>query len=84
MPHCFRLETASRLCQRLAVDELEDQEADAVSLLEPVDGADVRMIQRGEHPRFALEAREAIGIAREHTRQDLDRDVASELRVVAR
>ena len=39
--------------------------ADAVGVLEAVDRADVRMIQRGEHPRFALEARQAFGIGRE-------------------
>ena len=36
---------------------------DAVGLLEPVDRRDVRMIQRGEHLRLALEARQALGIA---------------------
>ena len=41
------------------------------------------MIQRREHPRFALEARAPVGIGRERERQDLDRDVAPEL-VVAR
>ena len=39
------------------------------------------MVQRGEHPRFALEAREPIRVARDRARQDLDRDVAPELRV---
>ena len=39
------------------------------------------MIQRGEHPRLALEARQAVGIPRERVRQELDRDIASELRV---
>ena len=34
-------------------------------LLEPVDGRDVRMIQRGERLRFALEPREALRIVRE-------------------
>ena len=39
------------------------------------------MIERGEDLRFALEPRETIGIARECVRQDLQRDVAIELRV---
>ena len=73
---------ASRVRERLALDELEDQEADAVRFFEAVDRADVRVIQRGEHPRLALEAREAIRVARERAGQDLDRDVAPELRVV--
>ena len=42
---------------------------------------DVRMIQRRERLRFALEAGQAIGISRERVGQDLDRDVAIQLRV---
>ena len=78
---CAWRSCASRVGERLALDELEDQEPDAVGLLEAVDRADVRMIQRGEHARLALEAREPVGVARERARQDLDRDVAPELRV---
>ena len=55
----------------------------AVRLFEPIDRADVRMVQRGEHPRFALEAREPIRIARHVARQNLDRDVPPELRVAS-
>ena len=54
---------------------------DAARFFEAVDARDVRMIQRREDLRFALEAREAIGIVRERVRQDLDRDVAIQLRV---
>ena len=39
------------------------------------------MVQRGERLRFALEARQPLGIGGEAVRQDLDRDVAIELRV---
>ena len=67
--------------QRVALDELEDQEPDAVCLLEAVDRADVGMIQRREDPRLPLEAREPVRTARERARQDLDRDVAPKLRV---
>ena len=42
---------------------------------------DVRMIQRRERLRFALEARQAIGIVRERIGQNLDRDLATERRV---
>ena len=55
------------LCERGALDEFENQEANAVSFLEAVDRADVGMVQRREHPRFALEARESIGMARERS-----------------
>ena len=48
---------------------------------EAVDRGDVGMIQRRERLRFAREPREPIGIVRERVRQDLDRDVAIQLRV---
>src|SRR5260221_12485095 len=41
------------------------------------------MVQGGEHPRLALEAREPIRIARHRARQDLDRDVAPELGIAS-
>src|SRR5262245_15103282 len=41
----------------------------------------VRMIERGEDTRFALEARQTIGMGRERGRQDLDGDVAPESRI---
>ena len=47
-----------------------------------VDGADVRMIQRSQQPRFPLEAREPIRIAGGRPRQDLDGDLATEPFVV--
>ena len=50
-------------------------------LLDAVDGGDVGMIQRGEDLGFALEARQPIGVVRERFGQDLDRDVAIQLRV---
>jgi hypothetical protein len=40
--------------ERLTEDQLQDQESDAVGFFEPVDCADVGVIQRGEHPCFAL------------------------------
>ena len=41
----------------------------------------LRMVERREDLRFALEPREPIGIAGEGVGQDLQRDVAIELRV---
>ena len=52
-----------------------------LALLEPVDRGDVGMVQRGERLGFALETRQAVGVLRERVGQDLDRDVAIELRV---
>ena len=51
--------------ERVTVDELENEEPDLVRLLEAVNRADVRMIQRGQRARFAIEAREPAGIAGE-------------------
>jgi len=42
------------------------------------------MIQRGQRFRFALKARDPLGIGDEQLGQDLDRDIAIELRVAAR
>jgi hypothetical protein len=39
------------------------------------------VIQRGEHLRFALETRHALGVCGEALRQDFERDVATQLRV---
>ena len=50
-------------------------------LLEPVNRGDVRMIQRRERLRLALEPRQAFGVGGERVRQDLDRDLAAERRV---
>ena len=48
---------------------------------EAVDVRDVRMIERREDFRFALEAGEPLGIRRDRGRQDLDGDLALQLRV---
>jgi len=51
------------------------------AVLEAVDRRDIRMIQGGEHLRFSPETSESIGIGRERVREDLQRDVAIELRI---
>ena len=65
----------------LAFDELEHERGNAVRLLEPVDVGDVRMVQRREHLRFATEPRQPIRVVRDGRQQNLDRDVAIQLRV---
>ena len=50
----------------------------------PLDGVyrrDVRMVERGQRRRLALESRESIGIGGHGLGQHLDRDVTTELRV---
>ena len=46
---------------------------------EAVDLRDVRVIERGERLRLAVEARQTVGIERELGGQDLQGDVAPEL-----
>ena len=69
------------LLEVLALDQLEGEEGLAVGFLEPVDGGDVRVVERGEQMRLALEAPQAVGVLGHLRRQDLDRDVAVEVRV---
>ena len=61
-----------------ALDQFHHQRA----LLDAVHGRDVGMIQRGQHLRFALEARHVLLVIREGRGQHLDGDVAIELGVV--
>ncbi len=63
-----------------ALDELHDEGADAARLLEAVDRGDVGVLQLGEDLRLALEAREAVGVRGERLGEDLDRDLALQLR----
>ena len=74
--HRSRLET---IRQRRPFDQLQHQGADRAGLLEPMDDADVRVVQGGQRPGFALEPRHAIRIVHEVRRQNLQRDLAPEL-----
>ena len=67
---------------RVPLDQLHDQKMPAAGLLHPVERRNVRMIERGEHFRFALESRDAIRIERERLGQDLHRHRAPELRIL--
>jgi hypothetical protein len=66
---------------RIRAYQFEHQRLHAVRLFEAVDRGDVRVVERGEHLRFPLEARQAIRVQREGLGQDFQRDVASELRI---
>ena len=50
------------LGERLALDELQDEGLRAAGLLEAVDVRNVRMVERGEHLRLALEARQPLRV----------------------
>ncbi len=69
--------------ERRPLDQLHDEGVHAICVLEPVDLRDLRMIERGQHLGFALEAEEAIAIAGKALGQHLDRHVAIELRVAS-
>ena len=59
--------------QRFAVHELEDQKLRSVGFFETVNAGNVRMIQRGQQLRFALEPSDPFGILGERCGQALDR-----------
>ena len=52
--------------------------SDVARLLTSVDRCDVRMTERRQQPRLALETREPVSVGGERLRQHLDRDGAPE------
>src|SRR5439155_22312601 len=60
--------------QGSAVDVLHRQEVRLSSVLDRIDGDDVRVIERGHGLRLALEALAAIGLRGERRRKNFDRD----------
>ena len=67
--------------ERRSLHQLQHERGRGAGVLDAVDAGDVRMIERGQHTRFALESREPLGVCRERARQDLDRHIAPEARV---
>ena len=61
--------------QRRPLDQLQDEPVDSLAPLQSVDCPDVRMVQRRQDLRFALEPREPVRIGRHRRGQHLDRDV---------
>ena len=72
----------NELPQGLALDELHAQERRCVRAADVVHRHDRGMVERRRGPRFLLEASQAITVGRVSGGQDLDRDVATEPRVV--
>src|SRR5688572_4852040 len=62
--------------------QLHHQRMAALSPLEAVDVSDVRVIQRGEHLRFALKSREALRVRCDRLGKHFQRIVAFERRVM--
>ena len=73
--------TGDPLREILALDELHHERGDATAFFEAVNAADVRVIQRRERLRFPLKAGDPLGVRDERFRQNLDRNVATQLRV---
>ena len=65
--------------ERRAFDDLHDDDLSRADAFEAVNARDVRMIERGEHLRFAGESRDAIRVVEKAVRQDLERNIATEL-----
>ena len=76
-------ETALRnqLIERSALDEFHREEVDTADFFERVYRDDVGMIERSEHPGFALETREPPGVVYECRRNNFDGHAAAELGV---
>jgi hypothetical protein len=71
-----------QLAQARTVDELHRDVGGAVRGADLVDRDDVGMVERGGGARLGLEAPQALGVVGERRRQHLDRDVASETRIL--
>ena len=73
------------LAEVLAGDVLHGDESNRVGRVadrvQPVNGGDVGVVQRGEQLRLALEAAHPLGVDRKRGGEDLDGDVAVEARV---
>ena len=65
-----------------ALDQLEDQRRHPIDVLEAVDRANVRMIERSKEAGFTGEAGTTLGVCCEVRREDLDGNVAPKLAVV--
>src|SRR5262249_4243322 len=73
--------TLDLVAERLSVEELHDRERAAVFAAEIVDRENVRVGERRDRARLALEAVERVGVGGDTLGEDLDRDVALQLRV---
>ena len=69
------------LAERRAFHEFEHEAADAFGLLESIDRANVRVVQRRQHPRLAFEARDPLRVCKEDVCHDLDGDITAQLRI---
>ena len=71
----------NRPIERLTLHQLHGQEVPALTLLDRVDADHTRMIEGGEHRRFAAEAVEPFGVRRHFLGQHLESHFAAQLGV---
>ena len=71
----------NQVLERLALQQLHGDEGPAVRFVDLMNRADVGVIQRRGGSRFTFESFQRLRIAREFFRQELQRDVATELEV---
>ena len=74
--------TGDTLRQRLALDQLHDQELPALGFFEAVERGDVGVIQLCKKTRLSLEALRAFLVPRKFLGKNFDSDVTAELRVL--
>ena len=67
--------------QGRTLDQLQHQRPRPLRFLDAVDGGDVRVVEAGEDLRLPLEPGEPVWISREGVGEDLQGDLAVELRV---
>ena len=65
--------------ERFSRDELEHEVVRGLGLLHTVDRSDVRVVERGEDFRLALESSQPLRVLGELIGQDFDRDIPAEL-----
>src|SRR5262249_13767594 len=80
-PRAGRCDLAEPFLEWLTFDQLENDGCLSVRFLETVDRRDIRVVQRGEQLRLALESRHAICFGDGYVVKYLDGDVAAQLRV---
>jgi peroxiredoxin len=61
--------------------QFHHQRADSAIFFEPVDRRNIRMIERCQHLRLALQSRQSIGVVEERRGKRLDGDVAIQSRI---
>lgn len=67
--------------QRRPFDQFEHDGVSAVDLFKPVDRGDVRMVERRQSTSFQLKPGEPIRVLLQRSRQYLDRNITTQLRV---